>query len=121
MLVFPSRSCGCDDVSVSSVVLYLLAKGNQFKNKRVLLEAIHELKAVHIKKSVSEQADARKGRAKSRLELRAAREAPKRMPIRPLSIKVGHSYIIKVCGNYYYSYLLVVLSECSTKYTPSCD
>jgi hypothetical protein len=58
--------------------LYLLAKGNQFKNKRVLLEAIHELKAVHIKdKSLSEQADARKGRAKSRLERRAARESKK--------------------------------------------
>ena len=58
--------------------LYLLAKGNQFKNKRVLLEAIHELEAVHIKdKSLSERADARKGRAKSRLERKAAREAKK--------------------------------------------
>eukprot|EP00538_Stauroneis_constricta_P009591 CAMPEP_0119558466 /NCGR_PEP_ID=MMETSP1352-20130426/10809_1 /TAXON_ID=265584 /ORGANISM="Stauroneis constricta, Strain CCMP1120" /LENGTH=193 /DNA_ID=CAMNT_0007605837 /DNA_START=79 /DNA_END=660 /DNA_ORIENTATION=- len=58
--------------------LYVLSKGNQFKNKRVLLEAIHELKAVNLKeKALAEQADARKGRAKSRLERKAAREAKK--------------------------------------------
>ena len=58
--------------------LYMLAKGNQFKNKTVLLEKIHELKAVNVKeKALSEQADARKGRAKARLERRAAREAKK--------------------------------------------
>mmetsp|Transcript_109122 Transcript_109122/g.305370 ORF Transcript_109122/g.305370 Transcript_109122/m.305370 type:complete len:193 (+) Transcript_109122:19-597(+) len=58
--------------------LYMLAKGNQFKNKSVLLEKIHELKAVNVKeKALSEQAEARKGRAKSRLERRAAREAKK--------------------------------------------
>eukprot|EP00428_Durinskia_dybowskii_P024215 CAMPEP_0170243038 /NCGR_PEP_ID=MMETSP0116_2-20130129/21292_1 /TAXON_ID=400756 /ORGANISM="Durinskia baltica, Strain CSIRO CS-38" /LENGTH=192 /DNA_ID=CAMNT_0010493887 /DNA_START=141 /DNA_END=719 /DNA_ORIENTATION=- len=58
--------------------LYMLAKGNQFKNKSVLLEKIHELKAVDVKeKALAEQAEARKGRAKSRLERRAAREAKK--------------------------------------------
>jgi large subunit ribosomal protein L19e len=58
--------------------LYLLAKGNQFKNKSVLIEKIHELKAVNVKeKSLAEQADARKGRAKARLERRAARESKK--------------------------------------------
>jgi len=58
--------------------LYMLAKGNQFKNKRVLLETIHEMKAENVKeKALEEQASARKGRAKSRLERRAARESKK--------------------------------------------
>merc|ERR1712085_171087 len=58
--------------------LYMLAKGNQFKNKRVLLETIHEMKSEKVKeKTLEEQASARKGRAKSRLERRAARESKK--------------------------------------------
>lgn len=58
--------------------LYMLSKGNQFKNKTVLLEKIHELKTVNVQeKQLSEQADARKGRAKARLERRAAKEAKK--------------------------------------------
>jgi len=58
--------------------LYMLAKGNQFKNKRVLIETIHDMKSVKAKeKALDEQASARKSRAKSRLERRAAREAKK--------------------------------------------
>ena len=58
--------------------LYMLAKGNQFKNKRVLLETIHSMKSEHVKeKALQEQAEARKGRAKARLERRAAKEAKK--------------------------------------------
>jgi large subunit ribosomal protein L19e len=58
--------------------LYMLAKGNQFKNKRVLIETIHDMKAVKAKETaLTVQAEARKGRAKSRLERRAAREAKK--------------------------------------------
>lgn len=58
--------------------LYMLSKGNQFKNKTVLLEKIHELKTVNVQeKQLSEQADARKGRAKARLERRSAKEAKK--------------------------------------------
>lgn len=58
--------------------LYMLAKGNQFKNKRVLTETIHNMKSVKTKeKVVLEQAVARKGRAKARLERRSAREAKK--------------------------------------------
>jgi large subunit ribosomal protein L19e len=56
--------------------LYMLAKGNQFKNKSVLLEKIHELKSVNVQdKALDEQAAARKSRAKVRLERRAAKEA----------------------------------------------
>jgi len=58
--------------------LYMLAKGNQFKNKSVLVEKIHELKGVNVKdKALADQAEARKGRAKARLERRGAREAKK--------------------------------------------
>jgi large subunit ribosomal protein L19e len=46
--------------------LYMLSKGNQFKNKSVLLEKIHELKAIVVQeKALSEQAIARKSRAKN--------------------------------------------------------
>lgn len=58
--------------------LYMLAKGNQFKNKRVLIETIHEMKSVRAKeKALEEQAEARKKKAKDRLERKAAREAKK--------------------------------------------
>merc|ERR1712087_748957 len=54
--------------------LYALAKGNQFKNKRVLVETIHEMKAVKNKERIlAEQAEARKGRAAARLARKAAR------------------------------------------------
>ena len=56
--------------------LYLLAKGNQFKNKRVLLETIHDKKReMAEEKALAEQAVARKSRAKARLARKAEREA----------------------------------------------
>merc|ERR1711904_16171 len=48
--------------------LYMLAKGNQFKNKRVVLEKIHELKAINVQeKALADQVEARKQRANARL------------------------------------------------------
>jgi len=44
--------------------LYANAKGNQYKNKRVLMEAIHARKADAIRlKNIQEQSDARKNKA----------------------------------------------------------
>mmetsp|Transcript_11389 Transcript_11389/g.21309 ORF Transcript_11389/g.21309 Transcript_11389/m.21309 type:complete len:184 (-) Transcript_11389:55-606(-) len=58
--------------------LYMLAKGNQFKNKRVLLETIHDKKReMSEEKALAEQAAARKSRAKARLERKAAKTGDK--------------------------------------------
>ena len=58
--------------------LYVLAKGNQFKNKRVLIDSIHDFKAVRAReRSLKDQAEARKGRARTRLKRKAAREEKK--------------------------------------------
>merc|ERR1712071_628811 len=44
---------------------YVKSKGNQFKNKRVLIEAIHKVKAERLKaKAIEEQSTARKEKAK---------------------------------------------------------
>jgi large subunit ribosomal protein L19e len=56
----------------------MLCKGNQFKNKRVLLETIHDKKReMAEEKALAEQAVARKSRAKARLARKAAKETAK--------------------------------------------
>jgi large subunit ribosomal protein L19e len=54
--------------------LYANSKGNQFKNKRVLIEAIHAKKAeTQRQKLIVEQADARKLKAKAKIDKKASK------------------------------------------------
>ena len=55
--------------------LYLASKGNQFKNKNVLVEAIHKIKAEVIReKELEEQQAARRAKNTIRKEKRIARK-----------------------------------------------
>ena len=55
---------------------YLASKGNQFKNKTVLIEAIHKMKQEKIReKQLEEQREARKIKATQRKEKRNHRKA----------------------------------------------
>ena len=47
--------------------MYQKCKGNQYKNKRVLMEAIHSMKKEKLRlKTLNEQAEARKAKAKAK-------------------------------------------------------
>ncbi len=55
--------------------LYAKAKGNQFKNKRVLMETIHNKKAEIVRQKVLvEQSEARKVKAKVKADKKTAGE-----------------------------------------------
>lgn len=55
--------------------LYANAKGNQFKNKRVLIESIHARKAETIRqKKIAEQAETRKVKAKVKADKKLGKE-----------------------------------------------
>lgn len=59
--------------------MYLRCKGNQFKNKRVLIEAIHNEKNLKVKeKALQEQVEARKQKAAAQKEKRRLKEETKK-------------------------------------------
>lgn len=56
--------------------LYMRSKGNQFKNKRVLMETIHKMKAERNReKALKEQSEARKEKAKNARDRKAQKAA----------------------------------------------
>jgi len=70
--------------------LYQQSKGGVYKNKRVLMETIHKLKAESARsKALEEQATARKARAKQSREKKTARVAERERLAREIDAQEG--------------------------------
>ena len=68
--------------------MYAAAKGNQYKNKTVLMETIHKMKAEKQReKALKEQAEARKLKAKDKAERKAKRKTEQEELSRELDAK----------------------------------
>lgn len=71
---------------VECVLLLVQVKGNVYKNKRVLMEAIHKQKAEKIReKAIADQFEARRAKNKTTRERKIARREERLTSVRPFA------------------------------------